>query len=292
MNTLLQRIARFPGLPKVPRVFRPVSAPAASAPHGSKEPWHRRVQGVSISLALGVLLAVAPSSVLAGKKDKPAPPAPPPQTVLCWMADGEGMQPAGDLEEFLVDRIGATGERILVDPATVRAATRVLGLAPRSSFEPQAAHQLAAACGARWVVWVKLVSRDIQPKRLLGFPYLFNHRRLDEHVFFDVRLYDAALGEMIGSKRLQLSDRGHATWQVVDDEPLDPYYNNDQVELHQRQRRLDWKAAAVISGYCSDVFRSPRLAALSLEPPRNARADQHPEKQTTDPVVHPVIHPQ
>jgi hypothetical protein len=208
------------------------------------------------------------------------------------MADGEGMQPPGDLEEFLADRLGATGERIAVDPATVRSALRVLGLAQRSSFEPGAAHQLAAACGARWVVWVKLVSRDIQAKKLLSFPYLFNHRRLDEHVFFDVRLYDAALREMAGSKRLQLSGRGDATWQVVDDEPLDPYYNNDQVELHQRQRRLDWQAAAAISGYCSDVFRSPRLPLQITTPAGNARTAPLSDKPVTDPVIRSSAHPQ
>ncbi len=244
-----------------------------------------------LGLAAAFLLLLAPAAGHA-KKVKPALPPPPPQTVLCWMADGAGMQPAGDLEEFLADRLGATGERISVDPLTVRAAVQALGLGPRSSFVPATAQQLAHACSARWVVWVKLVSRDIQPKRLLSFPYLFNHRRLDEHVFFDVRIYDSALREMVGSKRLQLSDRGDATWQVVDDEPLDPYYNNDQVELHHRQRRLDWQAAAIISGYCSDVFRSPRLAAITAEPQRNARVEKSPEAQTADPVIHPVTHPQ
>lgn len=244
-------------------------------------------------LGLGILLVIAAaSSSFAGKKGLPPPPAPPPQLVLCWMADGEGMQPPGDLEEFLADRLGVTGERIAIDPATVRSALRVLGLARRSSFEPGAAHQLAAACGARWVVWVKLVSRDIQPKKLLSFPYLFNHRRLDEHVFFDVRLYDAALREMVGSKRLQLSDRGHTTWQVVDDEPLDPYYNNDQVELHHRQRRLDWQVAAAISGYCADVFRAPRLALNVADPVPGARTGKLSEKPVTDPAIHPIAHPQ
>ena len=252
-----------------------------------------RVLGIAWSLGLGILVAIAAAtSSLAGKKGAPAPPAPPPQVVLCWMADGEGMQPPGDLEEFLADRLGATGERIAVAPQTVRSALRALGLGPRSSYDPGAAHKLATACGARWVVWVKLVSRDIQPKKLLSFPYLFNHRRLDEHVFFDVRLYDAGLREMVGSKRLQLSDRGDATWQVVDDEPLDPYYNNDQVELHQRQRRLDWQAAAVISGYCADIFRSPRLALHVADPVPSARTGKLSEKPVTDPVVHPVAHPQ
>ena len=247
---------------------------------------------IAWSFGIGALLAIAAASQSLARKKEPPPPLPPPQTVLCWMADGEGMQPPGDLEEFLADRLGATGERIAVDPETVRAAGHVLGLGQSSSFDPAAAHRLATACRARWVIWVKLVSRDIQQKKLLSFRYLFSHRRLDEHVFFDVRIYDAVLREMVGSKRLQLSDRGDATWQVVDDEPLDPYYNNDQVELHQRQRRLDWQAAAVISGYCADVFRSPRLALKRADPARNAQADPPLEKQVPDPAVRPATHPQ
>lgn len=247
---------------------------------------------IALTLVAGVCLALIGVSPSFARKKDPPPPAPPPQTVLCWMADGEGMQPPGDLEEFLADRLGATGERIAVDPETVRAAGRVLGLGQSSAFDPGAAHGLATACRARWVVWVKLVSRDIQRKKLLSFPYLFSHRRLDEHVFFDVRIYDAVLREMVGSKRLQLSDRGDATWQVVDDEPLDPYYNNDQVELHQRQRRLDWEAAAAISGYCADVFRSPRLALKGADPARNAQAAAQPERQVPDPAIRPATHPQ
>lgn len=257
--------------------------------------WSNRCHRLSaFTMPSGMVWLLVSLLPVAGhaKKQKVSTPPPPPQTVLCWMADGEGMQPPGDLEEFLADRLGATGERISVDPPTVRAAVQALGLGPRSSFEPAAAQKLAHACSARWVVWVKLVSRDIQPKRLLSFPYLFNHRRLDEHVFFDVRIYDSRLREMVGSKRLQLSDRGDATWQVVDDEPLDPYYNNDQVELHHRQRRLDWQAAAVISGWCAGVFGSPRLAAVTAEPQRSARVDKPQENPANDPVIHPVTHPQ
>jgi hypothetical protein len=77
-----------------------------------------------------------------------------------------------------------------------------------------------------------------------------------------VRLYDALAGELLGSKRLRLSDKGEGTWQVTEDERLDPAYNNDPVEIHERFRRLDWRAAALISGYCSDVFRSPAFAEL------------------------------
>lgn len=181
---------------------------------------------------------------------------------IVWMADGQGMQPTGDLERFLVDRIGATGSRIVIDPEIAHSVLRVLGLQHRSVYDPAAVHQLAVSSQARWVLWVKIVARDMESKKLLGVPYLFNHRRLDAHVFFDVRLYDAFLGEMIGSKRLELTDRGEGTWQVTEDERLDPIYNNDPVEIHGRFRELDWHAAALISGYCADVLRPERMAIL------------------------------
>lgn len=181
---------------------------------------------------------------------------------IVWMADGQGMQPTGDLERFLVDRIGATGTRVVIDPEIAHSVLRVLGLQHRSVYDPAAVHQLAVAAQARWVLWVKIVARNMESKKLLGVPYLFNHRRLDAHVFFDVRLYDALLGEMIGSKRLELTDRGEGTWQVTEDERLDPIYNNDPVEIHGRFRELDWHAAALISGYCASVLSPEHMATL------------------------------
>jgi len=222
-----------------------------------------------------VLLAVAFGAVTAGGGDRPArvntptvtapmpraaaTPLRTPRLVL-WLADGEGMHPAGDLEGFLVDRLGATGERMVVEPEAAHAFLRMLGLSQRRVFDPMAAQRLATAADADWVLWVKIVSRDLTAARGLSIPYLLNRHRLDAHLFFDVRVYDATAGHIIGSKRLRLSDKGEGTWQVLDDERFDPAYNNDPVEIHQRMRLLDWRAAAAISGYCADLLRLPRTA--------------------------------
>jgi len=225
------------------------------------------------SLALAILsLAVLAIALPAHARHKPRPAQPlgilNPERVICWIADGDGMEPTADLERFLADRLGASGKREAVEPDEAHAILRILGLQHRSTFSPETANKLAVASGARWVLWTKIVSRDMQSKKLLGIPYLFNHRRLDMHVFFDVRVYDAYLQELVGSKRLKLSDKGEGTWQVTEDERLDPVYNNDPVEIHQRQQRLDWRAAAMISGYCADLFRSDWLAS---------REEQHEE---------------
>jgi hypothetical protein len=211
--------------------------------------------------------------------------APPVDRLICWIADGHHMQPTADLERFLVDRLGATGEREVVSPQTTQAILRVLGFAQLGTFSVTATHQLAVAADARWVLWIKLVARDVKSKKLLGVPYLFNHRRLDASVFFDVRLYDALAGELLGSKRLRLTDRGEGTWQVTEDERLDPAYNNDAVEIHERFRRLDWRAAALISGYCADVFRSPGFAKLDERVHQAAAAERNEQAPLASPAA-------
>ncbi|GAB4317107.1 MAG: hypothetical protein Kow0074_05500 [Candidatus Zixiibacteriota bacterium] len=205
--------------------------------------------------------------------------------LIVWMSDGEGMQPSVDLERFLVDRIGATGDRVVVDPGIAHSVLRVLGLQNRRVYDPAAIHQVAVASGSRWVLWVKIVSRDTQSKKLLGVPYLFNHRRLDMHVFYDVRLYDAHLGQLLGSKRLKLSDKGEGTWQVTDDERMDPVYNNDPVEIHESFRKLEWKAAALISGYCADVLHPQHMAEIEAEAEERAVREAMQDQQTFSPAV-------
>lgn len=216
-----------------------------------------------------VLLSVAPQSLAqdgrrssgrVGAKDDG------PSRIACWIADGNGMQPTGELEGFLIDRLSASGDRVAIASGTAHAILRILGLAERSTFDPQAVRRFGMAATADHVLWVKLVSRNLESKKLISIPYLLNRRRLDAHVFFDVRLYDVAAGAMIGSKRLQLSDRGEGTWQIVEDEPLDPAYDNDAVEIHNRMRRLDWRAAAAISGYVAGLYRSEKLAAVDDVP--------------------------
>jgi hypothetical protein len=211
--------------------------------------------------------------------------------IVCWMADGAGMQPPGFLEDYIVDRLGANGTRIAVEPGTTRSLLRVLGMQDLSVFDPVAAHKLAVGAGCRWVLWVKIVSREMESKKLLGVPYLFNHRRLDAHVFFDVRLYDAQLRTLLGSKRLKLSDKGEGTWQVTEDERLDPAYNNDPVEIHGRQQRLDWEAAAMISGYCASVLDPKRMADIEKKAMR-ASSDGVPRPVVpSSPAVPVVAHP-
>jgi hypothetical protein len=244
-------------------------------------------------LAATATVTIAAIGVFA---EKHAPPASgeslPPENdrVICWIADGEGMQPTGDLERFLADRLGATGARVVTDPEVAHAIMRILGLQHSSVFDPGAAHRLAGAAQARWVLWVKIVSRDVQSKKLLSVPYLFNHRRFDAHVFFDVRLYDANLRLLLGSKRLKLSDRGEGTWQVTEDERLDPAYNNDPVEIHQRYRGLDWRAAALISGYCADLLRPEGLALLEEEAVQK-RAAAVRKSTTASPAVQVTAQP-
>ena len=240
---------------------------------------------LAVLSALGLLLIAQPAR---GERTKPR--AEPlgllhPDRVICWIAGGEGMQPTADLERFLADRLGANGKREAIDPDEAHAIMRILGLQNRTTFSPAAADELAMACGARWVLWTKIVSRDVQSKKLLGLPYLFNHRRMDIHVFFDVRVYDAFLKELVGSKRLSLSDRGEGTWQVTEDERLDPAYNNDPVELHQRQGRLDWQAAAMISGYCSDLLQSPWLASREAQ----VRETLAARKDSSAASAHPAV---
>jgi hypothetical protein len=236
-----------------------------------------------IACAVWLTLAV---TVKAGD-DFPYGPAQRPDgnRLIIWMANGEGMQPAVDLERFLVDRIGASGERIVVDPGVSHSVLRVLGLKNRSVYDPAAAHQLAVASDSRWVLWVKIVSRNTDSKKLLGVPYLFNHRRLDMHVFYDVRLYDAHLGMLVGSKRLKLKDKGEGTWQVTDDERLDPMYNNDPVEIHQSFRKLEWKSAALISGYCADLLHPEHMAILEAK----AKARETTETVTQNRTVSPAV---
>ncbi len=249
------------------------------------------VRNAAVAASLLLMLTACASTGSPRRKVTAAPMTDGPDRIACWIADGERMQPPGDLEEFLVDRLSANGERMAVDPATTHAVLRVLGLASRSAFDPEALQRVAFASRSRWVIWVKLVSRDIQSKKLLSVPYLFNHRRLDEHVFFDVRIYDALLKDVIGSKRLSLSDKGEKTWQVIEDERFDPVYNNDPVELHERQRRLDWQSAAAISGYSADVFRSPQLAARTEDAIGRQRAVKTAARQDLDPVAHPSTRP-
>lgn len=184
-----------------------------------------------------------------------------PSRIACWIADGDGMQPTGELEGFLIDRLSASGDRVAIEPGTAHAILRILGLSERSTFDAQAVRRFGVAAAADHVLWVKLVSRNLESKKLISIPYLLNRRRWDAHVFFDVRLYDVVADALIGSKRLQLSDRGEGTWQIVEDEPLDPAYDNDPVEIHNRMRRLDWRAAAAISGYVAGLYRSEKLAA-------------------------------
>lgn len=235
--------------------------------------------------AVAVLAFAVPA--LAGRKAKPAQPLGllNPERVICWIADGDGMEPTGDLERFLADRLGASGKREAVDPDEAHAIIRILGMQHRGTFSPEAAEKLAVASGARWVLWTKVVARDMQSKKLLGIPYLFNHRRLDLHVFFDVRIYDAYLQELVGSKRLKLSDKGEGTWQVTEDERLDPVYNNDPVEIHDRQRRLDWQAAAMISGYCADLFRSDWLASREEQHKTTLATEKKKTSHASDPAA-------
>lgn len=185
--------------------------------------------------------------------------------IVCWFSDGAGMYPNGDLEGFLVDRLGATGDRVAVEPGTAHAILRLLGMADRSAFDPRQALLLARAADADWVVWVKTVSRNVESKKLLSVPFLLNRWRLNSEVFFDIRVFDATVGAVIGSKRLSLTARGDASWQIVENERLDPSYKNDPVELHERMRQLDWRAASAISGYCSDLHREAKLRAQVSE---------------------------
>jgi hypothetical protein len=187
-----------------------------------------------------------------------------PSRIACWIADGEGMHPSGELEGFLVDRLGASGDRVAIEPGTTHAVLRILGFANRSVFDPAAMRQVAAATRADWIVWVKAVDRNVKSRKTLGIPYLLNRRRLDAQVFYDVRVYDAAADEVIGSKRLSLTDRGDATWQIGEDERMDPAYNNDVVELHGRMRALDWRAAAAVSRYTAALLRDQAAAAASM----------------------------
>ena len=235
--------------------------------------------------AIGLLLS---APVARGERTKPR--AEPlgvlhPERVICWIAGGDGMQPTADLERFLADRLGANGKREATDPDEAHAILRILGLQHRTTFSPAATDELAIASGARWVLWAKIVARDMQSKKLLGLPYLFNHRRMDIHVFFDVRVYDAYLKELVGSKRLSLSDRGEGTWQVTEDERLDPAYNNDPVEIHQRQGRLDWQAAAMISGYCTGLLQSPWLASREEQVRETLAVRKDSSASSADPAV-------
>lgn len=236
-------------------------------------------------VTLGMLSVALP--VAARYKPQPAQPLGVlnPERVICWVADGDGMEPTADLERFLADRLGASGKREAIDPEEAHAIMRILGLQHRSAFSPEAANRLAVASGARWVLWTKIVARDVQSKKLLGVPYLFNHRRLDIHVFFDVRVYDAYLQELVGSKRLKLSDKGEGTWQVTEDERLDPAYNNDAVEIHQRNRQLEWQAAAMISGYCADLLRSDWLASREAQHRETLAAGQKKMSPPSEPAA-------
>ncbi|HUU47028.1 MAG TPA: hypothetical protein VM118_14975 [Acidobacteriota bacterium] len=214
--------------------------------------------------AVMTLLLVCAGVSQAGQNTPPANPtetrqAPPPR-VACWLADGHGMRPSGELERFLVDRLGASGDRIAIEPGTTHAVLRLLGLSERSVFDPAAASDLARAAEADWVLWVKVVARDVRSAKGFSFPYLLNRRRLDAHVFYDIRLFEADTRTVIASKRLALSDRGDGTWQIGGDERLDPVYNNDPVEIHQRLRNLDWRAAAAISRYVAGVLSGDEVA--------------------------------
>ncbi|MEW5701252.1 MAG: hypothetical protein AB1792_03385 [Candidatus Zixiibacteriota bacterium] len=178
--------------------------------------------------------------------------------IFVWIADQDEMYAAADFESFLVDRLGASGERTVIEPEAAHAILRTLGLSRHRIFDPFAAQRLATSADADLILWVKMVSRNLASARGLSVPYVLNRRRVDAHVFLDVRLYDAGQRHLIGSKRLRLSDRGEGTWQVADDDRLDPFYNNDPVEIHNRMRTLDWRAAAAVSGYCADLLRTPR----------------------------------
>ena len=247
----------------------------------------RTVRYLSLIAMAVVIVAADVAPVFSGDAFSTGPPQRPDgNRLIVWMSDGPGMQPTGNLERFLIDRIGATGDRYVVDQGIARSILRVLGFQTRSVYDPAAIHAVAVAADSRWVLWVKVVSRDLQSKKLLGVPYLFNHRRLDAHVFFDVRLYDAYLGTLIGSKRLKLSDKGEGSWQVTTDERLDPVYNNDQVEIHDRYRRLDWKAAALISGFCADMLHPEHLAILEEEAKATWASPKTSSKNTVSPAVH------
>ncbi|MBD3297679.1 MAG: hypothetical protein GF341_03410 [candidate division Zixibacteria bacterium] len=239
-----------------------------------------------IALASLVVMCLSLTVAQAGDEFPPGPQQyPDGNRLVVWMSDGEGMQPSVDLERFLIDRIGATGDRVVLDPGIAHSVLRVLGLQRRSVYDPAAVHQVAVASGSRWVLWVKTVARDTKSKKLLGVPYLFNHRRLDMHVFYDVRLYDAHLGILLGSKRLKLRDKGEATWQVTDDERMDPMYNNDPVEIHESFRMLEWKAAALISGYCADLLHPRHMAAVEEQIDEQATADAMHGHRTISPAA-------
>ncbi len=239
-----------------------------------------------IALALLVVMCLPLTEVEAGD-DFPSGPqrSPDGNRLIVWMSDGAGMQPSVELERFLIDRIGATGDRVVVDPGIAHSVLRVLGLQNRSVYDPAAIHQVAVGSGSRWVLWVKIVARDTKSTKLLGVPYLFNHRRLDMHVFYDVRLYDAHLGILLGSKRLKLRDKGEATWQVTDDERMDPMYNNDPVEIHESFRMLEWKAAALISGYCADLLHPQHMATIEEQIEEQATADAMQQHRTISPAA-------
>jgi hypothetical protein len=199
--------------------------------------------------------------------------------VVCWFVDHEGLQPGSDLEEFLVDRLGAGTGRTVVEPSRIYATIRSLGSQHLHVYDAASMARLAASTEADWVVWVKRVSRDVRSKRGLSIPYLLNRRRLDTHVFYDVRIYDRERNTTIGSKRLTLSEKGESTWQIVDDEKLDPVYRNDAVALHERDHNLAWRGAAAISGYCVGVWSEPRSpqASSAATHPRRPERPRKPE---------------
>lgn len=223
--------------------------------------WTRGLAaGIVLTLALtGTTVAQTGATTTAA--DPPSDRQAPPPRIICWLADGHGMRPSGDLERFLVDRLGASGDRIAIEPGTAHAILRLLGLSERSVFDPDAAHRVAQAAEADWVLWVKTVTRDVRSARGFSLPYLLNRRRLDAHVFYDIRLFAARDCTLIGSKRLTLSDRGDGTWQIGGDDRLNPIYDNDPVEIHDRLRNLDWRAAAAISRYVAGELNGGEVAS-------------------------------
>lgn len=182
----------------------------------------------------------------------------PPDDVAVWFAKGNNVAGSGSLPELLIDRLGSNGLYQVCDPERVRAAGAIAGLNAGGFFSPPKLALLGQMIGCRWVVWVKIVGRNVDLRKGLSIPHLFTRRKVVTRMLVDARVIDVNSGRQMASTRFRLDKSGAGSYQVAEDVRQDPLYNNSAGQLHHDARRLESEAARSISLWFKSL--APRLA--------------------------------
>jgi len=211
---------------------------------------HNPAHPARCGLLLATILSIGASS--------PAAQTDSLSTVAVWITHSAGVQGVGALPEYLLDRLGSNGVYPVSDPERMRAAGSFVGLDRTANFDKQRLAALGRSLSARWVIWVKVADRAVEYKKGLSIPHLFIRRKAVSHMLVDARVVDVYTGELVASNRWRLDKSGAGSYQVAEDTPQDPVYNNSADQFYHHEQELEREAARSVSMWFKSLI--PRTA--------------------------------